>query len=97
MWQRLQNLGHRNLAYAGYEVTDAEFPFMHVVGGILWIAARVFFLNLPLTNPQRVLFIHTNSHTKWLYGSELQIPTLKDFHDLRRATSRCFRKDHRVD
>ena len=56
---------------------------------------RYFFLNLPLTNPQRVLFIHTNSHTKWLYGSELQIPTLKDFHDLRRATSRCFRKDMR--
>ena len=47
---------------------------------------------LPIAERDKGLHLHCNAHSKWLYGTEVQPPTLHDMSRLRKAVVSCLSK-----
>ena len=51
---------------------------------------------LPLTQQQKQIHIHSNAHSKWVYGSEIQAPSARALHSIRSAVVACLFKKNPV-
>ena len=47
---------------------------------------------LPISERDKCLHIRSNAHSKWLYGTEIQPPTVQDISRLRRTVVSCLSK-----
>ena len=48
--------------------------------------------HLPIAERDKCLHLHCNAHSKWLYGTEVQPPTLHDISRLRKTVVSCLSK-----
>ena len=68
---------------------NAKFQDQRVVKAVK-TAARV--AALPLSERERALHVHSNVHSQWVYGTEIQPPSRHQFRRLRTAIVRVFHK-----